>query len=182
VEEYGAFVDERTAPRDVSGDAPADDVETGEDFHAVHMSLLELLCGDALAPVPCEYALCAKRIRLSMTSLLLSWRSKLARHQFLSGTDKPSTRQARLYYVASHGRVVMVPVSVAASENLPQYSPLAFISVRVRQSESSPWITTVAYRGNKAHGLELCQEEILVLTRRPLHSTLHKKASLVRLR
>ena len=45
VKEYGTFVDEHTAPRDVSGDATGDEVETGEDFHAVYMSFLELLCG-----------------------------------------------------------------------------------------------------------------------------------------
>jgi len=90
VEEYETFVDEHTAPRDVSGDAPGD-LETGEDFHAVYMSFLEVLCGDAVASGP---PLCARRIRLSMTSLLLSWRQ-----------------------------------------------------------------TSKTYRGNKAHGLELCQQD-----------------------
>jgi len=46
----------------------------------------------------------------------------------------------------------MVPISVATSESLPQYSPLAFIFVRVRQSESSPWISTIALLDSGAQG------------------------------
>ena len=42
-----------------------------------------------------------------------------------------------------HGQVTYVPASIPCS-TLPQYSPLAFITVRIRQASSLRWVTTIA--------------------------------------
>ena len=61
---------------------------------------------------------------------------------FLGVHDKAPLCQVMLHFL-HHGQVTSVPASIPCS-TLPQYSPLAFITVRIRQASSLRWVTTIA--------------------------------------
>ena len=61
---------------------------------------------------------------------------------FLGVHDKAPLCQVMLHFI-HHGQVTSVPASIPCS-TLPQYSPLAFVTVRIRQASSLRWVTTIA--------------------------------------